>query len=80
MSVSDDYEKDKSTRWGLRAALIMTLLFFANIVMQKFWPGTLEVTPAEEAVLLVLTIACFITGCLQSERIQVASRQDSQRH
>ncbi|TVU68791.1 hypothetical protein [Cobetia crustatorum] len=56
--------------WGLWSALILMGAFFANVMVQRYWSGAWETSPAEEAGMLILTIACFITGCMQSEKYQ----------
>ena len=48
-------------------ALVLFILFFLNVIMQRFFPGMYDIAASLEAALLVIATACFISGCLRLE-------------
>jgi len=42
-------------------------IFFLNIAIQRFSPGLLDISAAQEAVLLVIATGVFISACLKLE-------------
>lgn len=51
-------------------ALGLFAVFFLNVAIQRFRPGLLDVSAAQEAALLVIATACFISACLRLESRQ----------
>lgn len=41
--------------------------FFLNVLLQRFSPGTLTLSPAQEALFLLLATGVFISACLKLE-------------
>lgn len=66
-----DATRTKSLGWVMWIAQGLFGIFFLNVVLERHWPGLVEISPAAEAGLLVLATSCFITGCLKFERRQV---------
>lgn len=64
--------KPRTTSGLMWLALGLFAVFFLNVIAQRHWPGWLDVSAAQEAALLVVATACFISGCLRLE-----SRQSS---
>jgi len=48
-------------------ALGLFAIFFLNITIQRFSPGLLDISAAQEAVLLVIATGVFISACLKLE-------------
>jgi hypothetical protein len=48
-------------------ALGLFAIFFLNIAIQRFSPGLLDISAAQEAVLLVIATGVFISACLKLE-------------
>ncbi|MCE9684545.1 hypothetical protein [Halomonas alkalisoli] len=48
-------------------ALGLFALFFLNVAIQRFRPGLLDISAAQEAVLLVVATGVFISACLRLE-------------
>lgn len=42
-------------------------IFFLNIAIQRFSPGLVDISAAQEAVLLVIATGVFISACLKLE-------------
>ncbi|EPC00421.1 hypothetical protein L861_14200 [Litchfieldella anticariensis FP35 = DSM 16096] len=73
MSDSPNKASTPKTMGGLMwLALGLFIAFFLNVAVQRFRPGLLDISAAQEAMLLVAATACFISACLRLE-----SRQSS---
>jgi hypothetical protein len=48
-------------------ALGLFAIFFLNVVIQRFSPGLIDISAAQEAVLLVIATGVFISACLKLE-------------
>lgn len=48
-------------------ALGLFALFFLNVVIQRFRPGLLTISSAQEAVLMVIATGVFISACIRLE-------------
>ncbi|XKE46430.1 hypothetical protein LG302_04620 [Halomonas organivorans] len=51
-------------------ALGLFAVFFLNVAIHRYYPGLLGVSAAQEAALLVIATACFISACLRLESRQ----------
>lgn len=54
-------------------ALGLFIVFFLNVLLQRFRPGVLDVSSVQEAVLLVIAIGVFISACLSLESREAQS-------
>jgi uncharacterized membrane protein (DUF485 family) len=68
----------KKGRWwqlgGLMwLALGLFIVFFLNVLLQRFRPGVLDVSAVQEAVLLVIAIGVFVSACLSLESREAQS-------
>jgi len=43
------------------------VIFFLNVLLQRFSPGTLELSSAQEALFLLVATGVFISACLKLE-------------
>ncbi|MGS2742098.1 hypothetical protein ACU6TU_00610 [Halomonas sp. LS-001] len=43
------------------------VVFFLNVLLQRFSPGTLNLSAAQEALFLLATTGIFISACLKLE-------------
>lgn len=48
-------------------ALGLFVIFFLNVLLQRFSPGTLELSAAQEALFLLVATGVFISACLKLE-------------
>jgi hypothetical protein len=51
-------------------ALGLFAMFFLSVALQRFESGLLDISAAQEAVLLVIATTCFISACLGFEARQ----------
>ena len=51
----------------LWVAFGLFVAFFLNVLLQRFSPGTLTLSPAQEALFLLLATGVFISACLKLE-------------
>ncbi|RUR28291.1 hypothetical protein ELY33_13915 [Vreelandella andesensis] len=66
-----DSSKQPSSHKGIGAlmwiAFGLFVVFFLNVLLQRFSPGTLDLTPAQEALFLLVATGVFISACLKLE-------------
>lgn len=48
-------------------ALGLFVIFFLNVLLQRFSPGTLDLSAAQEALFLLVATGVFISACLKLE-------------
>ena len=66
-----DSSNQSSSQRGIGAlmwiALGLFVVFFLNVLLQRFSPGTLALSAAQEALFLLVATGVFISACLKLE-------------
>lgn len=68
--MSDSFNQPSSHKGigGLMwVAFGLFVIFFLNVLLQRFSPGTLDLSAAQEALLLLAATGVFISACLKLE-------------
>ncbi|XKH58985.1 hypothetical protein LG290_09710 [Halomonas sediminis] len=59
--------KSKSLGALMWVAFGLFAIFFLNVAIQRFNPGLLSISAAQEALLLVIATGVFISACMKLE-------------